>query len=51
MRGKVTQNFGSFAKENKKKATEIFSRTGRGREIRTPINGFGDHYSALKLFP
>lgn len=23
----------------------------RGREIRTPINGFGDHYSALKLFP
>ncbi len=24
---------------------------GRGREIRTPINGFGDHYSALKLFP
>ncbi len=24
---------------------------GRGREIRTPINGFGDHYSTLKLFP
>ena len=23
----------------------------RGREIRTPINGFGDHYSTLKLFP
>ena len=24
---------------------------GRGREIRTPINGFGDRYSTLKLFP
>lgn len=24
---------------------------GRGGEIRTPINGFGDHYSALELHP
>lgn len=23
----------------------------RERENRTPINGFGDHYSTIKLFP
>ena len=37
------------AKEKRRKKT--CASFCRGREIRTPINGFGDRYSTLKLFP
>ena len=48
---KVHWTFFSYAWQQKKHHCQMLFLSHRGREIRTPIDGFGDRCSAIELYP
>ena len=48
---KVHWTFFSYAWQQKKHHCQMLFLSHRGREIRTPIDGFGDRCSASELYP